>query len=83
MEYFNLEEVIKKEVKTIVSDKIQEEIDEEVLKFRNKLIQRKDDYISEVMKGIRIFHERDINSLGMNYRVIFENIYRIENKGDN
>lgn len=83
MEYFNLEEVIKKEVKTIVSDKIQEEIDEEVLKFRNKLIQRKDDYIAEVMKGIRIFHERDINSLGMNYRVIFENIYRIENKGDN
>lgn len=83
MEYFNLEEVIKKEVKTIVSDKIQEEIDEEVLKFRNKLMQRKDDYIAEVMKGIRIFHERDINSLGMNYRVIFENIYRIENKGDN
>lgn len=83
MEYFNLEEVIKKEVKTIVSDKIQEEIDEEVLKFRNKLIQRKDDYIAEVMKGIRIFHERDINSLGMNYKVIFENIYRIENKGDN
>lgn len=83
MEYFNLEEVIKKEVKTIVSDKIQEEIDEEVLKFRNKLMDRKDEYIAEVMKGIRIFHERDINSLGMNYRVIFENIYRIENKGDN
>ena len=83
MEYFNLEEVIKKEVKPIISDKIQEEIDEEVLKFRNKLMQRKDDYISEVMKGIRIFHERDTNSLGMNYRVIFENIYRIENKGDN
>lgn len=83
MEYFNLEEVIKKEVKTIISDKIQEEIDEEVLKFRNKLMQRKDDYIAEVMKGIRIFHERDTNFLGMNYRVIFENIYRIENKGDN
>lgn len=83
MEYFNLEEVIKNEVKTVISEKIQEEIDEEVIKFRNKLMHRKDDYIAEVMKGIRIFHERDINSLGMNYKVIFENIYRVEDKRDN
>lgn len=78
MEYFDLEAVIKKEVKELVSEKIQEEIDEKAIQFRNKLMDRKDEYIAEVMKGIRIFHERDINSLGMNYRIVFENRYRIE-----
>lgn len=78
MEQFSIESVIKKQVQELVSKTIQEEIDKQVVEFRNSLIQRKDNYISEVMKGIRIFHERDINSLGVNYRVIFENIYRIE-----
>lgn len=84
MEQFDLEAVIKKQVKELISKTIQEEIDEQTIKFRDSLMQRKDDYISEIMKGIRIFQERDINSLGINYRIIFENIYRIEdNKNEN
>jgi len=33
---------------------------------------------AEIMKGIRVYHERDNMSMGINYKIIFENIYRIE-----
>lgn len=70
---------IKISVEEIVKAKIQEEIDLEVEKFRQKLENRKDNYIAEVMKGIRISHERDFGSMGINYRIIFENITKLEN----
>lgn len=73
-----IENGIKISVKQIVSETIQQEIDKEVEDFRRKLENRKDNYIAEIMKGIRIYHERDVGSLGVNYKIIFENITRIE-----
>lgn len=78
MEEKFIENGIKISVKEIVRSKIDKEIDEKVEKFRRELEDRKDDYIAEVMKGIRIYHERDIGSMEMNYKIIFENIYRLE-----
>lgn len=74
----NLEEILKKNIKSIVSEKIDEEIEQKVNNFKKELEDRKDNYIAEIMKGIRVYHERDIMSKGINYKIIFENIYRIE-----
>lgn len=73
-------DILKKNIETIVSEKIDKEIKEKVNNFRNELEDRKDYYISEVMKGIRIYHERDIGNFGINYKVVFENIYRVVNE---
>lgn len=72
---------IKTNVECIIREKVNEEIDEEVKKFRRKLEDRKDDYIAEVMKGIRIIHEREMHNEAINYKVIFENVYRLK-KGE-
>lgn len=74
----NLEEILKKNIKSIVSEKIDEEIEQKVNNFKKELEDRKDNYIAEIMKGIRVYHERDIMSMGINYKIIFENIYRTE-----
>lgn len=79
MEENFIENGIKISVKQIVSEKIQQEIDKKVESFKRELEDRKDNYISEVMKGIRIYHERDERSLGINYKIIFENVVRLEN----
>ena len=71
-------DAIKNSVEKIVREKIEEEIDKKVKQFKRELEYRKDNYIAEVMKGIRIFYERDFGSLGINYRIIFENITKIE-----
>jgi len=69
---------IKKDIEHLISEKIQQEIDEKVKDFRYELESRKDDYIAEIMKGIRINHERQAGSMGINYSIIFENIYKLE-----
>lgn len=76
MEEQFIEEILKKNI----SEKIDNEIKQKVENFRIELEDRKDNYIAEVMKGIRIYHERDRNSMAINYKIVFENIYRIENK---
>lgn len=75
-----IENGIKLSVKQIVSKSIQQEIDKKVENFKRELEDRKDNYISEVMKGIRIYHEREMQGMGINYRIIFENITRLERK---
>lgn len=74
----NLEEMLKKDIKSIVSEKIDEEIKQKVNNFKKELEDRKDNYIAKIMKGIRVYHERDQMSMGINYKIIFENIYRTE-----
>lgn len=73
-----IENGIKLSVKQIVSKTIQQEIDKKVENFKRELEDRKDNYISEVMKGIRIYHERENQGIGINYRIIFENVTRLE-----
>lgn len=74
----DFEDMIKEQVKNVISVRIEIEIERQVERFRKKLEDRKDDYIAEVMKGIRIYHERDTMNTGMNYKIIFENVYRLE-----
>lgn len=78
MEERFIEQALKDSVEKLVSANIQIEIDEKVKKFREELEFRKDRYIAEVMKGIRILHEKDTISNGMNYKIIFENVVRLE-----
>lgn len=76
----HLEEILKKQVESYVSEKIQKEIDKKVEEYYKELTYRKDEYIAEVMKGIRILHEKDQFSLGINYKIIFENIVELKEK---
>ena len=78
----DIEEILKKIVKQNIETKIDKLIEDEVNEFTKRLLMRKDDYIAEVMKGIRILHERDMGSLGINYKIIFENITYLESKGE-
>ena len=78
MEEKFIENGIKISVKEIVRAKIDEEIEKKVEQFKRELEDRKDNYIAEVMKGIKIYHERDIGSMGVNYKILFENVYRTE-----
>lgn len=77
----NIELILKEQVKKEISKQIDKEIQQKVENFAKELTDRKDDYIAQIMKGIRIYHERDVGSMGINYKILFENTYRIENKG--
>lgn len=81
MEERFIEQAIKDSVERLVSEKIEQEIANKIQTFKRELEDRKDQYIAEVMKGIRIYSSRDIETNGMNYKIIFENVVRLENKG--
>lgn len=74
----HLTQVIKKNIQDEISHEIDKEIEQEVLKFERKLLDRKDKYIAEVMKGIRIYHEISPQTNIMQYTIVFENIVRRE-----
>lgn len=78
MEEKYIEFALENSIKQLVNEKISKEIEEKVIQFERQLLDRKDQYIAEVMKGIRILHEKDPNYDAMNYKIIFENIQRIE-----
>jgi len=78
MEERYIEFTLENSIKQLVNEKISEEIKEKVRQFEIQLLDRKDQYIAEVMKGIRILHEQEPNMNAMNYKIIFENIQRIE-----
>jgi hypothetical protein len=75
----NIEEELKIILKNSLEDKIEEMIKEEVHEFSNKLLARKDDYIAEVMKSIRIHEEKVPMSMQNHYIITFENIVKLEN----
>ncbi len=72
MEEKYLEFALTSSIKQLVDEKISQEIKEKVNQFERQLLDKKDQYIAEVMKGIRILHEKDMN--GINYQIIFKNI---------
>lgn len=77
----NIEEMLKKEVQKNIEIKIDKLIEDEINDFTKKLLMRKDDYIAEIMRGIRILHEKNHFNNCINYKIIFENIvYLKENK---
>lgn len=76
----HITEVLKKVVQQEISDQIDREIENKVNQFHKELTDRKDKYISEIMKGIRIYHEQDSIAMSHNYKILFENINRLEDK---
>lgn len=76
----HITEVLKKVVEQEISARIDEEINRKVNQFHKELTNRKDSYISEIMKGIRIYHEQDTVAMSQNYKILFENINRLEDK---
>jgi len=78
MENDYLGERLKEIIKNRINEELEEEIEKEAERFKRKLIDRKDNYVAEIMKGIRIYHEEDPISFGMNYKILFENITRLE-----
>ena len=73
-----LEEMIKINLKQLIEHKVNIEIEETVYKLKEKLENRKDEYIAEIMKGIRFHHEYNDIEHCMNYKIIFENVTRVE-----
>ena len=73
-------ELIKREVERQISERLDEEIAERTKAFHKELTDRKDHYIAEVMKGIRIAQEYNPESMYMDYRIMFINRYEVERK---
>ena len=73
-----IEKCLKDSLRNIIANSVDEEIDKKVKEFQNQLVDRRDQYIAEIMKGIRILHSQNIEDKSMNYKIIFENVTRIE-----
>ena len=73
-----IEKYLKECLKNIITEKVDDEIEKEVQKFQRILVDRRNQYISEIMKGIQIMHGKDEMNQFINYRIIFENTMRIE-----
>ena len=69
-------EFIKKAIEEQIRTGIEKEIDEEVKKFRKILTDRKDQYVGMIIRGISIYHEQLLN--GVNYKITFQNINKVE-----
>lgn len=70
-------EAIKREVEKLISESVDKEIEDRVIAFHKELTERKDQYIAEVMKGIRIAHEYNPETMSMDYRIMFINQYEV------
>ena len=77
-EYKIIDKYLKDSLKKIISDRVDEEIEKKVDEFKMQLVDRKNQYISEIMKGIQILYKQNFVENSMNYKIIFENITRIE-----
>lgn len=73
-----IEKYLKDSLKNLISMSVDEEIQKKVRDFERQLLDRRNQYIAEIMKGIQIMHGQDPMNNYMNYKIIFENIQRIE-----
>lgn len=69
---------IKESIKELIEEEVNKKIDEQVEQFKRQLIDNKDKYIAEIMKGIRIFAEMQNPEHCPRFKIEFENIYKIE-----
>ncbi len=74
----DFETIMKKQIEQIANDEIDEMIRKEVEEFKYKLLSKKDTYIAELMKSIRIFSEQQTIDNIPRYLITIENTYRIE-----
>lgn len=73
-----IDKYLKDSLHNIIATSVDEEINREVCEFEKRLIDKRNQYISEIMKGIQILHQQEPMSNCMNYKIIFENTQRIE-----
>lgn len=78
MNSIDIEAILKKNLEKIANDEIDEMIRKEVEEFKYKLLSKKDTYIAELMKSIRIFSEQKTIDNIPRYLITIENTYRIE-----
>ena len=74
----DFETIMKKQLEQIVSNEVEELIHDEVNKFYRKLSEKKENYIAELMKSIRICSEQQTIDHIPRYLITIENTYRIE-----
>lgn len=78
----NMEEILKRAVKENIEVKIDQLIEDEINDFTKQLLRRKDDYIAEIMKAIRIVEEKEPLTMSNHYIITFENKVFLESKGE-
>ena len=74
----NFETIMKKQIEQIANDEIEKMIREKVNQFNRELLSKKDNYIVELMKSIRIFSEQKTIDNMPRYLITIENTYKIE-----
>ena len=75
----DFETIMKKQIEQIASDEIEKMIREKVNQFNKELLSKKENYIAELMKSIRIYSEQKTIDNIPRYLITIENTYKIEN----
>lgn len=74
----NVLTMVGKQIEQIANDEIEKMIREKVNEFNRELLSKKDNYITELMKSIRIFSEQQTIDYIPRYLITVENTYKIE-----
>ena len=78
MKDINIIEILKCQLKDYAEQEVDKRISEEVERFKYELMNKKDEYITFLMKNIRIYHEQKTIDNMPRYLITIENTYRIE-----
>lgn len=79
----DFETLMKKQIEQIANDEIDELIHDEVDKIYRELCSRKDRYIAELMKSIRIYTQQESIDGMPRYLITVENTYKIKEEDKN
>ena len=74
----DFETIMKKQIEQIANEEIDKMIREKVNQFNRELLSKKDKYIAEFMKSIRIYNETQTIDNIPKYLITVENTYKIE-----
>ena len=75
----DFETIMRKQIEQIANDEIEKMIREKVNEFNRELLSKKDNYIAELMKSIRIYSEQQTIDNIPRYLITVENTYKIKN----
>ena len=78
MEDINIIETLKCQLKDYAEQEVDKMISEKVESFKYELMKKKDEYITFLMKNIRIHYEQRTIDNMPRYLITIENTYRIE-----
>ena len=65
-----------KELQFLEEQGVSPKLIQEVENFRQRLESEKEQFITEIMKGIKIYRQQEGFDIGVNYKIILENVYR-------